>query len=534
MRKKLFAMYALVGALVASPVFTSCVDDSESTSVSALRGAKAEQLKAAAALANAQAAAETTLANAEAQFKAAEAAYWNAKAEAEKAAAENQKELTKQAQETYAIQLEVIKAIAERDLLSLQIEIAGYEETMSNQANDKLLALYRNYANAVNNTTYYQTEKIRLTNEIAQAEAGLVTAEEIAKNSIADYEKYIANQNKMIALYEKYEGADIEALEDAVREANIAYKKAQDAVRIKEDAKNKAYNAYWDARYVAIEYSNYDILSVNSIEEVSEKALATLKAVRTIRNLGFGGSVNQEEKVLTEESGYTYTYYTLNAEHAAANKLTLENRVKDAEDYLGKEAAGEEEATGRYANLANWEKQKADALEADENADVSWYDERIAYAKAEIADAKENLANQKADLDAFNAAVASFAGDDLAAYDKAIKDITDLLKAYDKAYAEYLAAFEAREDANTEWNAARNLANQNDVKQMIQNCKNNILYYQEQIQGIKNNIGDTEYQIEQQKVRLANIEAQLASYQAIADNYKAQIDALLAEGEEEA
>ena len=183
MRKKLFAMYALVGALVASPVFTSCVDDSESTSVSALRGAKAEQLKAAAALANAQAAAETTLANAEAQFKAAEAAYWNAKAEAEKAAAENQKELTKQAQETYAIQLEVIKATAERDLLSLQIEIAGYEETMSNQANDKLLALYRNYANAVNNTTYYQTEKIRLTNEIAQAEAGLVTAEEIATTS---------------------------------------------------------------------------------------------------------------------------------------------------------------------------------------------------------------------------------------------------------------------------------------------------------------------------------------------------------------
>ena len=30
MRKKFFAIYALVGALVASPVFTSCVDDSES------------------------------------------------------------------------------------------------------------------------------------------------------------------------------------------------------------------------------------------------------------------------------------------------------------------------------------------------------------------------------------------------------------------------------------------------------------------------------------------------------------------------
>ena len=74
MRKNFLAIYALVGALVASPVFTSCVDNEESPSVTQLRGAKAEQLKAAAALAQAQAAAETTLANAEAALKDAQAA----------------------------------------------------------------------------------------------------------------------------------------------------------------------------------------------------------------------------------------------------------------------------------------------------------------------------------------------------------------------------------------------------------------------------------------------------------------------------
>ena len=37
MKKKFFAIYALVGALVASPIFTSCVDDEESPSVSAIR-----------------------------------------------------------------------------------------------------------------------------------------------------------------------------------------------------------------------------------------------------------------------------------------------------------------------------------------------------------------------------------------------------------------------------------------------------------------------------------------------------------------
>ena len=55
MKKKFFAIYALAGALVASPIFTSCVDDTESASVEALRGAKAEQLKSLAALNNAKA-----------------------------------------------------------------------------------------------------------------------------------------------------------------------------------------------------------------------------------------------------------------------------------------------------------------------------------------------------------------------------------------------------------------------------------------------------------------------------------------------
>ena len=531
MKKRFFAIYALVGALVASPIFTSCVDDEVSPSVEALRGAKAEQLKAAAALANAQAQAETTLANADAALKAAQAAYQNALAEANKAQAAYQEELRKQAQEKFAIELEVIKAEAERDLLSIQIEIAGYEETLLNQANEKLLGLYNLYANAVSNTTQYQTEKIRLVKEIAQAEAGLVTSEEIANNNIAVNEKEIENQNKLIALYEKYEGADIEALEDAAREAQIAYKKAQDAEIIERDTVNNAYNTYSNTRYVAKGYSNYDVLNPWVVEFVGDKALATLKAVKTIDDLGFWSSVNREEKVLTEASGISYDYYTLDAEHSAANKLELERRVKDAENYLGKEAAGEEAATGLYANLAYYEQEKANELEADEDADVSWYDERIAYVKADIADAKENLAEQKADLDAFNAAIASFAGDDLAAYDKAIADITALVEAYDKAYAELLAAIEAKRNAQTEWNAATALTNQNDVKELIQNCKNEILNCQRNIQTYKNNIGNTKCQIEQLKVELANIEAQLASYQAIADNYKAQIDALLAEGE---
>jgi len=56
MKKKFFAMYALAGALVASPVFTSCVDDSVSDSVEALRDANVKYKNAQAAQAEAQAA----------------------------------------------------------------------------------------------------------------------------------------------------------------------------------------------------------------------------------------------------------------------------------------------------------------------------------------------------------------------------------------------------------------------------------------------------------------------------------------------
>ena len=46
MKKKFFAIYALIGAMAVSPIFTSCVDSEETPSVEALRNAKAEELKA--------------------------------------------------------------------------------------------------------------------------------------------------------------------------------------------------------------------------------------------------------------------------------------------------------------------------------------------------------------------------------------------------------------------------------------------------------------------------------------------------------
>lgn len=73
MKKKFIAVYALIGVLaLGSTTLTSCVDDNESASVTAVRDAKAAQLNALAALKNAQAEAEKITAEAEAAYKAAE------------------------------------------------------------------------------------------------------------------------------------------------------------------------------------------------------------------------------------------------------------------------------------------------------------------------------------------------------------------------------------------------------------------------------------------------------------------------------
>lgn len=96
----------MVAVLLGALSLGACVDNDESASVEAVRNAKAEQLKGAAALANAQAEAETIRANAEAKLKEAEAAYQDAKTEADKA--------------KWAAKLTVIQAEAARDIAKAQ------------------------------------------------------------------------------------------------------------------------------------------------------------------------------------------------------------------------------------------------------------------------------------------------------------------------------------------------------------------------------------------------------------------------------
>lgn len=111
MKKKFIAVSVLICALaLGSTTLTSCVDDNESASVTAIRDAKAQQLASIAALNNAQAKAQELRAQAEADLAAANAAYQQALADQEASKAEF-------LAEKYKAKLEALKAQYEAQIM---------------------------------------------------------------------------------------------------------------------------------------------------------------------------------------------------------------------------------------------------------------------------------------------------------------------------------------------------------------------------------------------------------------------------------
>lgn len=243
MKKKFFAIYALIGAMAASPIFTSCVESEETPSVEALRNAKAEELKAIADLNNAQAASATALA-------AADAALLNAQAEAVKA----QKKLTEANEalletqnEAEKAELEVTIKQAEADLARIQGEIdaqAIYIQAQLMYAQQQLLEAQKRledatkdydayekaklqnladeYSWAVQSLQYRQKELIAAKSQLVKLESGLVKAEDALEKTIAANNNQIALNNIQIETLKKYTNytEDKDALYLEMLEAN--------------------------------------------------------------------------------------------------------------------------------------------------------------------------------------------------------------------------------------------------------------------------------------------------------------------------
>lgn len=281
MKKKFLAMYALAGVLVASPVFTSCVDNEESPSVTQLRNAKAEQLKALASLYTAQAESEAVTAAADAAYKNAMAEAQLAQAKLNEAAAairqaelalqETENEKAKLQLEAQKAQLEVTKKEAEAELariqnniekeairveaelLSLQQQLLWAKQQLENTTEDlaeqekaKLQELANEYTNAVNQLLNAKKQLAALNSELANLEGQFVDAKASLEETVAYYKNQIALNNIRIESFKQYANytEDYDAL-------NAKYVTLQTA----RDKANSDYNTAWD-NYINTEIDN--------------------------------------------------------------------------------------------------------------------------------------------------------------------------------------------------------------------------------------------------------------------------------------
>ena len=194
----------------------SCVESEESPSVEAIRNAKAEQLKALANLANAQAEAAKITANAEAALKAAQTEY--------------QKEMTKEAAEKFAVEIEVIKAQADSAILAAQKASAKYKNEILAQANDQIKTLFGQYDSYVQMLNGASSDLLRAQMTLAKLENELLSGVELANATIEEKTAELAELKARLEVLQAPEAEfamNVDSLLAIADSLTVAYNAAQ-------------------------------------------------------------------------------------------------------------------------------------------------------------------------------------------------------------------------------------------------------------------------------------------------------------------
>ena len=559
MKKKLMMVAVLLGALSLG----ACVDNDESASVEAVRNAKAEQLKGAAALANAQAEAETIRANAEAKLKEAEAAYQDAKTEADKA--------------KWAAKLTVIQAEAARDIAKAQ-KAQNYAEMAIITNQDQWInnTLWWNYSDASDKLISLNGQLINATADEIALKAGVVSAQKAAEKIAVEKNQYIARQTERkdqlsklssiasdrAALEKKFETLRVEQTEltaakgktaDAVTAAQAKFDEAQEKIYAQSGNTDKLSSALAKAgaelTYVEVEYNN----------QIEGFYVTTFNSVEVGENSNNAQPVN---------------FYELNVKSQTTSAtLAFQNKIKYIkENIVGVPSDTDKgiQASGAYTNIEYWAAQKkqkeaekaaatTDAEKAAIQAEIEALQPDIERADEALEAAKKELAEAEAEFKAFQDAVALFANADAkAAYDKDIADAKTLAEALvaasdadDAAQLPLSANRTALQDVQTLLNSTQN------IDQMIADCDVQIAKAKEDIAKAnstntiyvwsnqayllngrwypgyvvdQNNIGeDTAEALHAYMVdRIEALNAQIESQGQIVEKYKKQLDDAIA------
>ena len=498
MKKKLVMVAVLLGALSLG----ACVDNNESTSVEAVRNAKAEQLKGLAALANAQAEATKITAEAEAALKNAQAEY--------------QKEMTEEAKQKFAVEIERIKAEAEKAIAEAKKAASEAELAILKNADERVQWLYGQYTIAAGELAVLNENFLTRTAGLAQLEAGITTAEANAKINTITLNRSIAAET-----------AKLEVLKDPVN-ANID----KDALNAKKEAALQKY------RLANSTVMNNEGAALDADAKGIQEAIDALDrdAIDEVNNLYYGVVAFTGTEYLQWESttGIKSDVVNLGAYISESQKLEAEtsfaNRVKNAADALGTSADTKDKNTA-YGRLASANAQLEDANKMGETTDAEKEakEQAIENAKASAKDgiviAQAEYDKEKAASDEFAAALAAV---DVKAYNDAVSAIVALVKANETVAKAFNDANETPMKLWSEYSVLNALYNNSqNLEELIAQCELNIAQAKEQIKFYEANITNAEAQLAKGKEELDNLEKEIAAKKIIVDNAKAALDAEL-------
>lgn len=581
MKKKFFAIYALIGAMAVSPIFTSCVDSEETPSVEALRNAKAEELKAIADLNNAQAASATALA-------AADAALLNAQAEAAKAQKkynEANAALLETQNEAEKAALEVTIKQAEADLARIQGEIDAQAINIQAQlmyAQQQLLYAQKNLETATKNYDEYekaklqnlanqyswavqdlqecQMELIAAKSQLVKLESGLVKAEDALEKTIAANNNQIALNNIQIETLKKYTN----------------YSEDKDALYLEKEEANSVCNVAWNQRNAARSawnelLNNIDDSAINEAWEEIEKdefyQFVWENRIADEENEGNWDDVDPISQYFNVSKHYNesneHKYGDYEYDNYCGDSFIFEYEMST--DIRQIELVADDKTSSKKESIKNWNEEiktketeletavaatkaakKAwdEAADADKDAKKAEYETALNAELAlasEIENLQSNVENQtkwvaiydkaldlaknaakynealQAKIKAYNDANVAVYAETLAAWEKYI----DADEAYQEAYTAYWALDNLYWNANDIANSIKDLENSNEsLLAEIEAAEKLLTYYE----GYEM---PYEVAIELQKQVVAAREAVVAAYEVKVKEAKEALDAAM-------
>lgn len=582
MKKKFFAIYALIGAMAVSPIFTSCVDSEETPSVEALRNAKAEELKAIADLNNAQAASATALAAADAallnaqaeaakaqkKYNEANAAWLETQNEAEKAALEV---TIKQAEadlariqgeiDAQAIYIQTQLMRAQQDLLYAQERLETATKDYDAYEKDKLQNLADEYSWAVQNLQNRQKQLIAAKSQLVKLESGLVKAEDALEKTIAANNNQIALNNIQIETLKKYTNysEDKDALylelQEAISVRNVAVNQLNAAhsawTELLYNIDGSAINESWEE----IEKDEfYQFVNNNQVayEEGEETNYYSVDPISEYFNVSKHYNENNEHKY----GDYEYSY-------SCGDSFIFEYEMST--DIRQIELVADDNTSWRKENIKTWNEEiktketeletavaatkaakKAwdEAADADKDAKKAEYETALNAELAlasEIENLQSNVENQtkwvaiydKAlDLaknaakyhEALQAKIKAYNDANVAAYAETLaawEKYIDAKEVHQEAYTAYWALSDLYRNANDIANSIKNIEDQNeDLLAEIEAAEKLLTYYE----GYEM---PYEVAIEFQKERVAAYEAVVAAHEVKVKEAKEALDAAM-------